>query len=530
MRYTDYSTDENEIRLIKYHKKGILRLIFSRLVGILLLLFFQVYIIYSILSWFKSLVTYYTLIMGIFTIIMVFYLYNNDMDSSAKLTWMIIIAVFPIPGSIFLAYSQVEIGHRSLKKIVIEAIDRTRDSLTQDEEVMKELENDTSGLLELRNYINQTGCFSVYKNTDVTYLPWGQDYYEHVIEEIKRAEHFIFLEYFIIEEGYMWGTILKLLADKAREGVEVRLLYDGMCEMQLLPHDYDKRLAEYGIRAKTFATIHPFVSTYYNYRDHRKVLVVDGRVAFNGGINLADEYMNLRDRFGVWKDTAVMVKGDAVKAYTLMFLQMWSAGEEDGDIQKYLDATVPSPEYRDLPGYVMPYSDIPLDSEKVGENVYMDVLNRARKYVHIMTPYLILDDELKNSIKYAARRGVEVSIILPGVPDKKMAYALAKSHYSSLIKAGVNIYEYTPGFVHAKNFSSDGDKAIVGTINLDYRSLYHHFECATYMYKTESVQAVEDDFKSTLEKCHKIDVEDIKHEKLRYKLAGGVVKLFAPLM
>ena len=404
---------------------------------------------------------------------------------------------------------------------------------------MKALSEDKSGIVEMSKYLSKTGDFPIYNNTEVTYFSSGEEKYEALIEELKSAKKFIFLEYFIITEGYMWGTILKILIDKVKEGVEVRVLYDGMCEMSQLPHNYAERLETFGIKANTFSKIHPFVSTYYNYRDHRKVLVVDGKVAFNGGVNLADEYINRQKRYGHWKDSAVMIKGDAVKAYTLMFLQMWSEEQGYVELGDYLEAdstpriskTVDLSENKFSPsGYVMPYSDIPLDDEKVGENIYMDVLNRAHSYVHIMTPYLVLDDELRTSIKYAASRGVDISIILPGIPDKKMAYALAKSHYKDLVKSGVHIYEYTPGFVHTKNFVSDDEKAIVGTINLDYRSLYHHFECATYMYKTDAVADVERDFQDTLAKCREVNLDTIKHEKIFYKLMGPLVKLIAPLM
>ena len=257
-------------------------------------------------------------------------------------------------------------------------------------------------------------------------------------------------------------------------------MYDGMCEMSTLPVDYWKLLNAEGIKAKAFSPIRPVVSSHYNYRDHRKILVIDGKVAFNGGVNLADEYINRRERFGHWKDTAILLRGPAVKSFTLMFLQMWYVGAENPDYESFLVEAEPVPEAK---GYVMPYCDSPLDKEKVGETVYMDILNRATDYVHIMSPYLILDGELETALCFAAKRGVDVKLILPGIPDKKVPYDLAKTHYTHLTEAGVKIYEYTPGFVHAKVFVSDGIKATVGTINLDYRSLYHHFECATYLYK-----------------------------------------------
>ena len=251
-------------------------------------------------------------------------------------------------------------------------------------------------------------------------------------------------------------------------------------------------------------------------------------MAFNGGVNLADEYINRRERFGHWKDTAVMLKGDAVKSFTLMFLQMWNIDEPKPVFDPWLREGGDLPEHPS--GYVIPYGDCPLDNDKVGETVYMDILNRAEDYVHIMTPYLILDGELETALKYAAQRGVDVKIILPGIPDKEMPYALAKTHYKRLIEAGVKIYEYTPGFVHAKVFTSDDRKAVVGTINLDYRSLYHHYECATYMFETACIPEIEKDFQDTLAKCSEVTEQTIKDEKLFYKVAGSLLQFIAPLL
>ena len=334
------------------------------------------------------------------------------------------------------------------------------------------------------------------------------------------------MEYFIIDEGLMWGNILNILIEKAAQGVDVRVMYDGMCEISTLTHNYPQLLEKHGIKCKAFSRIRPFISTSYNYRDHRKILVIDGKVAFNGGVNLADEYINRIERFGHWKDTAIMLKGAAVQSFTLMFLQMWNMTEEKPSWEECrLSFPADSSD-----GFVMPYCDAPLDGEKVGECVYMDMLYRSISYIHIMTPYLILDNELEAALKYAAMRGVEVKIILPGIPDKMSAYSLAKTHYKSLMKAGVKIYEYTPGFVHAKVFVSDDEKAVVGTINLDYRSLYHHFECATYLYRTSCISEIEQDFQQTLKKCRRVTKESVRNEKLSIKIRGRILKLFAPLM
>ena len=374
-------------------------------------------------------------------------------------------------------------------------------------------------------YVNRTGCFPIFTYTETKYFAGGEEKFAAVLDELDKAENFIFMEYFIIDEGYMWGKILEKLKEKAAQGVEVRVMYDGMCEMSTLTHDYPKRMARLGVKCKAFSPITPFLSTYYNYRDHRKILVIDGKIAFTGGINFADEYINRRERFGHWKDSAVMLRGDAVRSFTLMFLQMWNISEKEPEWEKWLTPVNTCK----CDGFVMPYADCPLDDDKVGENVYIDILNRATSYVHIMTPYLILDGELNNAIKYAAQRGVDVKIILPGIPDKKLAFALAKTHYKELISAGVGIYEYTRGFIHSKSFVSDDEKAVVGTINLDYRSLYHHFECAAYLYRTSSIPDIEADFADTLRECTSVTLETIKKEKLFYKLTGQILKFIAPL-
>ena len=305
-------------------------------------------------------------------------------------------------------------------------------------------------------------------------------------------------------------------------------MYDGTCEFSTLPHDYPKRLRELGIQCKMFAPVTPFLSTHYNYRDHRKILVIDGHTAFNGGVNLADEYINHIEKHGHWKDTAVMLKGEAVRSFTLMFLQMWNIDEKEPEFDRFLAYPARTPE--GTAGYVIPYGDCPLDQDKVGERVYMDLLNRARRYVHIMTPYLILDGEMETALKFAAERGVDVTLMLPGVPDKRIPYALAMTHYASLLDSGVKIYEYTPGFVHAKVFVCDGREAVVGTINLDYRSLYHHFECATYLCGVPCIPQIEEDYQVTLRKCRQVTPQTMREEKLSRKLTGYLLKALAPLL
>ncbi len=521
------SNDDEIIRLIKYHKKGLLHIIFSRLFLIIILILFQLLLFLTIYSIFSEYVPHFAVFQGLFSLLMVFYLFRCEMDSSAKLTWLAIISVFPVPGALLLWFTRNSFGHKANKARIEYLIDETKNSLLQNMAILNDPLLVRSGTDDLCRYINRTGCFPIYQNTQTQFFPQGEDKFTAMLEELQKAEKFIFMEYFILDEGYMWGRVLKILADKAAQGVDVRVMYDGMCEISTLSFDYNERLKKLGIQCKAFSPIRPFLSTHYNYRDHRKILVIDGEVAFNGGVNLADEYINRRERFGHWKDTAVMLKGDAVQSFTLMFLQMWNITEREPRWEPYI--ALPEKRFQ-TDGFVMPYGDCPLDDDKVGENVYMDILNRATKYVHIMTPYLILDGELESAIKFAAQRGIDVRIILPGIPDKKAAYALAKTHYHALINAGVRIYEYTPGFVHAKICVSDDEKAVVGTINFDYRSLYHHYECATYMYRTRCINDIESDFQSTQEKCREVTPDTIKHEKVYYKLVGSLMKVIAPLM
>ena len=519
--------EERIVSLAKPVRKGLLRLVFSRFCVIAVLLLIQIVILVMAYLQFREKLPVLLNVQWIFTFVMIIYLFNNSMDSSAKLTWMLIMALVPLPGAAMLLFTQSNIGHRMETELVQRQIDNTRTKLEQPENVIIEIEHDGSGTDDLSKYLNKTGCFPVYDKTKATYFSLGEKKFKAMLEELEKAEKYIFMEYFIIEEGYMWGRILDVLTRKAKEGVEVRVMYDGMCEMSTLPANYFKLLEAQGIHAKAFSPIKPVVSSHYNYRDHRKILVIDGKVAFNGGVNLADEYINRIERFGHWKDTAVMLKGPAARSFALMFLQMWNLREEAGDYDKWLSLPVCE---EDAEGYVMPYCDSPLDKYKAGEAVYMDMLNRATDYVHIMSPYLILDGELETALCFAAQRGVDVKLILPGIPDKKLAYSLAKTHYKTLHEAGVRIYEYTPGFVHAKVFVSDDIKAVVGTINLDYRSLYHHFECATYMYRTECIGDIEHDYLDTLSKCREVTSESIKNEKLSYKIAGHLAKMISPLM
>ncbi len=520
--------ENKEIRLLKKGQKGLIHALFSRLGLFLLLLLLQVFALFSVFRWFENVLPH---IMGgaaLYTIVMVVYLLNSRLDPTAKITWLVVVMLLPVFGAMLYWFTKSEIGHKAVKARMEQINAKTRDCISQDPRVMDALRRENPGAASLARYLSRNACHPVFDRTAVTYFPLGEDKWAEMLRQLEQAERFIFMEYFIVDEGLMWGEILEVLARKAKEGVDVRVMYDGTCEFALLPHDYPKRLKELGIRCKTFSPVSPFISTHYNYRDHRKILVIDGHTAFTGGVNLADEYVNHVKRFGHWKDTAVMLKGEAARSFTLMFLQMWSIDERELDFERFL--SVPALPHDDAPGFVIPFGDCPLDDDLVGERVYMDILNRAQEYVHIMTPYLILDGEMESALKFAAERGVDVKLILPGIPDKSAPYALAKTHYASLLDSGVKIFEYTPGFVHAKVFVSDDREGVVGTINLDYRSLYHHFECAAWLYGVPCIADVEADYQTTLQKCRTVTRETVKAEKWTRKLLGRTLKVIAPLL
>ena len=520
-------TDQG-MSLLRKGQKGIVHLIFSRLGLILLLLAFHLFLMFSVFYWFRSFLPHIYGGTILFTAGMVVYLLNTNMDASAKNTWLVVIMLLPVFGALLFWYTRSNIGHRALQRKVAQLTDQTRQSIPQSAEVLEKLTEEAPDAAALSHYLVRTGCYPAYDSTDVVYFPLGEKMWERMLLELEQAEHFIFLEYFIVDEGLMWGKLLEILAGKVKQGVEVRVMYDGTCEFSTLPHDYPKRLKALGIQCKMFAPVTPFLSTHYNYRDHRKIMVIDGHTAFTGGVNLADEYINRKNRFGHWKDVAIMLKGEAVKSFTLMFLQSWSIDEKQPEFRNYLSYPTNAP--KGTQGFVIPYGDCPLDRDKVGERVYMDILARAQRYVHIMTPYLILDNEMETALKFAAERGVEVSMILPGVTDSPAAHALAWTHYASLLESGVNIYEYTPGFVHAKVFVSDDREAVVGTINMDYRSLYHHFECAAYLRGTPCIPEIEADFQTTRNKSQKITLDAAKKAKFSRRLMGRLLKAVAPLM
>ena len=522
---SEKSRQEWEKKLLRQSKRSLLHIVFSRTVIIAVLLLLNVFLLFSFLF---ELFEGITLVYGgltAATVIMLIVILNSDDDPPFKLSWCVVIAVLPLFGMILYLVVRLDIGSRIYRKLLQNSICSSLPYIPNPEGIINTLQQEDPDTAGVARYLNKYANAPVCGNTAVRYFPLGEDKFEEMLRQMERAEQFIFLEYFIIYPGLMWGRILDILSRKAKEGVEVRVLYDGMNAMTNLPADYPAQLEKLGIRCKMFSPVRPFVSTHYNNRDHRKILVVDGHTAFTGGVNLQDRYINQEQVFGHWKDTAVMVQGEAARGFTMMFLQMWNATERQPVFEPYLQ----SRSFPPAPGYVIPYGEDPTQRERVAKNVYLTILSQTRNYVYIMTPYLILDTEMSGALQFAARRGVDVRIVLPHIPDKRTAFALAKSHYGELSRAGVKIYEYEPGFVHSKVFVSDDKRGVVGTINLDYRSLYHHFECAAYLFRCDCLSDMEADFEKTLEDCRRVTVEMLKNRPLGQKLWGWLMKVIAPL-
>ncbi len=508
-------------------KRSLLRIILGRTGFTALAIIAQFFIILLYFGYLKEYSQAVTFLLYVLSFGVLLHIINKDENPAYKMAWLLPVAVFPVFGAMLFLFFKLQPTVIFTNKILRQNISASADCLKQDKKVKANFERDWRNARGFVHYMNNYAGYPVCADTEVKYFSLGDDMMPALAEELEKAEKYIFMEYFIIDSGEVWNKILGILKKKAAQGVEVRLMYDGLCTLANLPYSYPKTLAEYDISCRVFNPIRPFLSSAQNNRDHRKICVIDGKTAFTGGVNLADEYANIIDRFGHWKDTAVMLKGDAVNNLTMMFLQMWHISDSsEANYEKYMS----KPCNNGAEGYVLPYGDSPLDNEPVGKTVYMHILNTAADYVHIMTPYLILDYEMEQCLVSAAKRGVDVKLILPHRPDKKYAFYLAHSHYPSLLKAGVKIYEYEPGFVHAKNYTSDDKKAVVGTINMDFRSLYLHWECACYMYKTPCVKDIEADFQNTLKKCRRITFDDVRKFTLFEYVTGRILRIFAPLM
>lgn len=509
----------------------LLKLVYSNKFFAVLTLLLQVGMIVMYVVNISNNVRFYLMASNLISMVFILVEVNRHEESAFKITWIMLIAVVPYFGWFFYLYTHTGVisgnirkSHQKAQKI----LDRYRSDDSDLIEEMDECGADTS----LVKYLSRTGGSPAFKNTDVKYYSLGDYMFPDMIEELEKAEKFIFLEFFIINrKSYMWRSIEEILIRKASMGVDVRVMYDGMGCMGIVDKEYDKELTEKGIKCRIFSPLQPLLSTYQNNRDHRKILVIDGRCAFSGGVNLADEYINKIVRFGHWKDTGIKLTGEGVSGYTEMFLTMWYTISDDyeGDAGKFMRESEKYSE-PEAKGYVVPFGDSPLDNMLVGRCAYVDLLNSAKKYVDIMTPYFVIDDSIYDAMGYAVTRGVRVRIILPGIPDKKTAYCLARSYYKDLFDIGVEVYEYIPGFIHAKNTVADGKRAIVGTINYDYRSLYLHYECGAYMLEVPQISDIEKDFESTLSKCRRITKMEYDRYPWIYRLSGRILRFVATLI
>ena len=459
----------------------------------------------------------------ILAVIVVLNIIRTSKHLSSDITWIFLIILFPVPATFvfLLTYFNLFIN-RTFKSIVKEE-KKAVTFLNQDDEVLEDLKKEFPTYYQDFMFLKNSN-FPIYYNDNFDYYSPGEKGFPVLLSELKKAKKYIFMEYFIIEEGIMFNSILDILKEKVKEGVECRVMYDDMGSLHTLPKSYANILESYGIKAVTFNKVTPILSTIMNNRDHRKILIIDGKVAFSGGVNLADEYINKKVVHGKWLDNIIRIKGKAVDSMLVTFLTNWNAlRHEDEDYRNFMV------EHREKvkDGFIVPYSETPLDFELTAQSVYMDILNRAQDYVYIMTPYLIIDEEMINCLIHTAKKGVDVKIIVPGVADKKIIHDIGESYYDQLIKGGVKIYEYRPGFVHAKVFVSDDISSVVGTINLDYRSLYLHFENAVLLYKSKKIMDIKKDFLNALE-----DSVEIKHARfsLVKNFLMSVLRIFASLL
>ena len=461
---------------------------------------------------------------GIFSVLIVLTIIKNSKRLSSDLIWIIVIMLFPLIGTLLFIILNKSKNNSKILKNINKNIKDGQKYLIQDENIEKEIQEQNLGQLR---YISEFAGFPVTKNNEVRYYSLGDDVFPVMLEELKKAEKFIFMEYFIINKGQMWQQILDILKEKVKQGVDVRVMYDDMGSIAMLPESFPKELEKDGIKCILFNKLSPFSGIIMNNRDHRKMTIIDGHTVFSGGINISDEYINVNSKYGHWKDNGIMIKGEAVWNFTVMFLEIWNAfRNEDKDYAKYKYEF--KKKYSEN-GFVVPYGESPLDDEITGEDVYLNIINQAKRYIYIYTPYLIIDTDVINSLVLAARRGVDVRIVVPGIPDKKLVYDVTQSYFNALIKGGVKIYTYTPGFVHSKVFISDDEVATVGTINMDYRSLYLHFECGIYMKDTNVIQDVKQDIMNAIKKSHKVTLKESKCGIIK-GMWQAILRIFAPLM
>ena len=502
--------------------------IFNRFTVIVILVALQGFIFAQILLHWSNFYVQISEALKVISILAVYYLIYKQENPSIKLAWIVPILLFPIIGGVvFIAFGHVKIPRRMRSNMMLtsDAADKAHwEDWKQEKDVMADIPVKICNEVRYISRYDHTPCWD---DTATEYFSDGIPYWESLLGDLERAEDFIFLEYFIIGAGEMWDRVLEILRRKADEGVDIRVIYDDVGSIFVLPNHYDRTLEKMGIRCVNFNKLVPLMHVLMNNRDHRKIAVIDGKTAYTGGINISDEYINKKERFGYWKDAGIRLEGDAVWNFTVMFLQMWNTCRmTESDFLHFKRSVLP----HKGGGLVQPFGDSPLDDENLGETVYLNVINSSERYLYIFTPYLITDNEMLTALRCAAKRGVDVRIVTPGTPDKKIVYLQTQANYPSLINAGVKIMQYNRGFIHSKCMLSDDDTAVIGTINLDYRSLYHHFECGVFLYKTQAGVQLKADMENTFAQSDLITMQFFAKKRFRRHILLPFVKLFSPLL
>lgn len=523
------TSDLNNLIIKDKHGRKILnRFFYSRVFVTFLLIAIQIAIFVIFLVKLNSHSEYYFgSSIGLSALFMI-YLSNSKGKNEFKIAWLVPIVIFPLFGVVAYIMYHTNMGGLIYKKRFLQ-LGKTIQSYKNDEKSDLRKLKKYEEVQDLGNYLLTYGKFTPYEKTKVTYYNSGEVFLPELLEQLKKAENFIFIEYFIINVDECWTSILEVLKEKAKKGVTVRVMYDGLGSVTASQSSYQKFLKENGIDSHIFLPLVPFFSTQLNNRDHRKIVVIDGKTAFTGGINLSNEYFNFgKNKFSYWKDNAVKVEGAAVKGFTEMFLQTWNLQtKQEDEYEKYLYAKV---KRFDEPGLVIPYGDNAFNDKDIAEDVYQYIINASKKYLYITTPYLVIDNQLMSDLIFAAQRGVKVRIAVPAKPDHLLTFCVGKTFQKNLMDYGIEVYEYQKGFIHAKTFISDGKMATVGSVNLDYRSLYHHFECGCFMYDVPAIKEIEKDFESIVKDSSLMTKETYKKIPAIRRALGRVFRIFSPLI
>ena len=528
MKQEILETRRKEHKRNKAMKKSV-RFLFGRIVITVLCLLIQILWFVFIINELNDYYAAFSTVMRVLSLILVFKINERETNPGYKIVWTVAILALPIFGALlYIGFGRSGVSLKTARRY--EAVCKKYETyLNANDDILNELIEKHKRIGIQSRYIRNQSAYPVYRNTDITYYGMADDILEDLKSALRSAKQYIFMEYYAIQDASIFGEIEEILLEKVKEGVKVRIIYDDFGSISYVGPKFMRRLNEQGIECRVFNPLVPFFYVFMNNRDHRKITIVDGKVSFNGGFNLADEYFNRTHPYGKWKDTGIRLTGDAVRSHVVMFLQMWHfIKETEEDCKRYF----PEETYKAIEqeGFVQPYVDSPLDNERVGENVYLGIIKNAKDYVYIYTPYLIIDDQMTDSLCLAAKSGIDVRIVTPGIPDKKFIYMVTQSYYQPLLEAGVKIYEYLPGFIHSKCFISDDVVSVVGSINLDYRSLNLQFESATYLYKIKAIEAIKQDFMETFSQSKEVTLNKTRKRNIMERMVQCILRLFAPLM